>query len=221
METMSVPSAPQVSDRFAVLVPVKPPAFAKSRLADLGDDTRRELATAFAADTVSAALASPGVDRVLVVTDDVALACGLAALGVDVIPDGTTDDLNETLQLAAAEMHRRDPALRLVALCADLPALRPEELAAALAAAPREGMAFVADADGEGTTAVVASAPDTFRPRFGHASRRQHLDAGAHEIVGIDVPTLRRDVDDRADLAEALSLGVGSRTALVTTVHGL
>jgi 2-phospho-L-lactate/phosphoenolpyruvate guanylyltransferase len=221
METMSVPAAPQVSDRFAVLVPVKPPAFAKSRLADLGDDTRRELATAFAVDTVSAALASPGVHRVLVVTDDVALARGLSDLGVDVIPDGTTDDLNETLRLAAAEMHRRDPALRLVALCADLPALRPEELAAALAAAPREGMAFVADAEGEGTTAVVASAPDTFRPCFGHASRRQHLDAGAHEIVGIDVPTLRRDVDDRADLAEAVALGVGSRTSLVTTVHGL
>jgi len=218
---MSVPDAPQVSDRFAVLVPVKPPAFAKSRLADLGDDTRRELATAFAVDTVSAALASPGVDRVLVVTDDVALARGLSDLGVDVIPDGTTDDLNETLRLAAAEMHRRDPALRLVALCADLPALRPEELAAALAAAPREGMAFVADAEGEGTTAVVASAPDTFRPRFGHASRRQHLDAGAYEIVGIDVPTLRRDVDDRADLAEAVALGVGSRTSLVATVHGL
>ena len=218
---MSVPAAPQVSDRFAVLVPVKPPAFAKSRLADLGDDTRRELATAFAVDTVCAALASPGVDRVLVVTDDVTLARGLSDLGVDVIPDGTTDDLNETLRLAAAEMHRRDPALRLVALCADLPALRPEELAAALAAAPREGMAFVADAEGEGTTAVVASAPDTFRPRFGHASRRQHLDAGAHEIVGIDVPTLRRDVDDRADLAEAVALGVGSRTSLVTTVHGL
>jgi 2-phospho-L-lactate/phosphoenolpyruvate guanylyltransferase len=221
METMSVPPEPEVSDRFAVLVPVKPPAFAKSRLAELGDDTRRELATAFAVDTVSAALASPGVDRVLVVTDDAALARGLADLGVDVIPDGTTDDLNETLRLAAAEMHRRDPALRLVALCADLPALRPEELAAALAAAPREGMAFVADAEGEGTTAVVASAPDTFRPRFGHASRRQHLDAGAHEIVGIDVPTLRRDVDDRADLAEAVALGVGSRTSLVTTVHGL
>jgi 2-phospho-L-lactate guanylyltransferase len=221
MESMSVPTASQVSDRFAVLVPVKPPAFAKSRLADLGDDTRRELAAAFAVDTVSAALASPGVDRVLVVTDDVALARGLSDLGADVIPDGTTDDLNETLRLAAAEMNRRDPALRLVALCADLPALRPEELAAALVAAPREGMAFVADAEGEGTTAVVASAPDTFRPRFGHASRRQHLAAGAHEIVGIDVPTLRRDVDDRADLAEAVALGVGSRTSLVTTLRGL
>lgn len=214
-------SAPASPARFAVLVPVKPPAFAKSRLADLGDATRRELATAFAVDTVSAALASPVVDRVLVVTDDHELARGLADLGVDVLPDGTTDDLNETLRLAAAEMHRRHPDLRLAALCADLPALRPAELAVALTVAPQDRMAFVADADGVGTTVVVASAPETFRPRFGPASRQQHLDAGAHEIDGVDVPSLRRDVDDRDDLAEAVALGVGSRTSLVTTVHGL
>ena len=214
-----MPATPTV--RFAVLVPVKPPAFAKSRLRDLGDDARRDLATAFAVDTVTAAAACPLVDRVLVVTDDHELARGLAELGVDVIPDGTSDDLNGTLALAAAEMHRRRPDLRLVALCADLPALRPEELAAALAAAPEDVMAFVADADGLGTTAVVAPSLDLFRPAFGPASRQRHLDAGAHEVDGVDVPTLRRDVDDRDDLVEALRLGVGRSTSLVTTVLGL
>ena len=207
--------------RFAVLVPVKPPAFAKSRLRDLGDDARRDLATAFAVDTVTAAAACPLVDRVLVVTDDHVLARGLADLGVDVIPDGTSDDLNGTLALAAAEMHRRRPDLWLVALCADLPALRPEHLATALAAAPHDAMAFVADADGIGTTAVVAPSLDLFRPAFGPASRRRPLDAGAHEVDGVDVPTLRRDVDDRDDLVEALRLGVGRSTSLVTTVLGL
>ena len=104
-----MPTTP--SHRFAVLVPVKPPAFAKSRLRDLGDEARRELATAFAVDTVTAALACPSVERVLVVTDDHALAAGLAELGVDVLPDGTVDDLNGTLRLAAAEMHRRAPGV--------------------------------------------------------------------------------------------------------------
>ena len=65
-------------------------------------------------------------------------------------------------------------------------------------------MAFVADADGIGTTAVVAPSLDLFRPAFGPASRQRHLDAGAHEVDGVDVPTLRRDVDDRDDLVEAL-----------------
>jgi 2-phospho-L-lactate guanylyltransferase len=214
-----MPATPTV--RYAVLVPVKPPAFAKSRLRDLGDDARRDLATAFAVDTVTAAVACPLVDRVLVVTDDHVLARGLADLGVDVIPDGTSDDLNGTLALAAAEMHRRRPDLRLVALCADLPALRPEELAAALAVTPPDAMAFVADADGIGTTAVVAPSLDLFHPAFGPASRQRHLDAGAHEVDGVDVPTLRRDVDDRDDLVEALRLGVGRSTSLVTTVLGL
>jgi 2-phospho-L-lactate guanylyltransferase len=57
----------------------------------------------------------------------------------------------------------------------------------------------------------------TFRPSFGHGSRRQHLEAGAHEIDAADVATVRRDVDDPAELAEALALGVGPRTSLVAT----
>ncbi len=185
------------SRRFAVLVPVKPPAFAKSRLGDLGDDARRDLATAFAVDTVLAAVACDGVARVLVVTDDHELASGLADLGVEVIPDGTSGDLNGTLRLAAAEMHRRDPDLWLVALCADLPALRPEELGRALDASAVAGMSFVADADGMGTTAVVAAGPDTFArvsgpPRGSGTSTQVRTRSDL-----VDVPSLRRDVDDK------------------------
>ena len=218
---MSSPTTDATADRFAVLVPVKPPAFAKSRLRDLGDQARRDLATAFAVDTVTAAVACPVVDRVLVVTDDHELARGLADLGVEVLPDGTTDDLNGTLRLAAAEMARRRPELHLVALCADLPALRPDELTLALAAAHGPGMAFVADADGVGTTAVVAADLDAFRPAFGPGSRQRHLDAGAREVEGIDVPSLRRDVDDRDSLEEAVRLGVGPRTSFVATTLGI
>jgi 2-phospho-L-lactate guanylyltransferase len=133
-----------------------------------------------------------------------------------VLPDGTTDDLNGTLVQAAAEMHRQDPELGLVALCADLPGLRPEQLGEALGSADPVRMSFVADRERVGTTAVVAPSIDTFRPAFGEGSRRRHLDAGAVEIV-VDVPTLRRDVDDVDDLAEVLQLGVGPRTALVAT----
>ena len=202
--------------RFAVLVPVKPPAIAKSRLAPLGDDVRRDLAAAFATDTVAALLSCERVARVLVVTDDHVLARAMSDLGADVIPDGTSD-LNGTLLQAAAEMHRRDPALRLAAVCADLPALRPEEFSTALASSAAEGMSFVADQERVGTTVLIASDIEVFRPAFGAGSRRQHLDAGAHEIDEVDVPSVRRDVDDPDDLAQALALGVGPRTSLVTT----
>jgi 2-phospho-L-lactate guanylyltransferase len=218
---MPAPAPDPATVRYAALVPVKPPAFGKSRLSDLGDAARRDLATAFAVDTVVAALACELVERVLVVTDDHELARGLGDLGVDVLPDGISEDLNGTLRLAAAELHRRSPGLRLLALCADLPSLRPDELASALAEASARPLAFVADADGVGTTAVMASGVATFAPAFGPSSRQRHLDAGAHEIDGSDVPTLRRDVDDPAALHDALALGVGPRTALVATLLGL
>src|SRR4051794_18741628 len=205
---------------FAVLVPVKRTAVAKSRLGGLGDAVRRDLASAFAADTVAAALACEQVASVLAVTDDHELAGGLRDLGADVIPDGTSD-LNGTLLQAAAEVHRRDPGLALVALCADLPALRPDDVSRALAAADTSRMSFVADRQEVGTTAVVAPSLETFRPAFGDGSRRQHIEAGAFEITDLDLPTLRRDVDEPADLAEALRLGVGPRTLLVATAHRL
>lgn len=205
--------------RFGVLVPAKPPAFAKSRLAALGDDARVELARAFALDTVAAALSAPSVGCVLAVTDDHVLAAALQDAGAHVLPDGTSDDLNGTLVQAAAELARRFPGLRPAALCADLPALRPDELERVLAAA--DGSAFLADADGVGTTLVVAEDAATFDPRFGPGSRDAHLAAGAHELATADVPTVRRDVDTPADLDEAMRLGVGPRTSLAVTLLGL
>ena len=201
--------------RFGVLVPVKPARRAKSRLSPLGDRPRRELVEAFAADTVTAALDSPAVAAVMVVTDDHVLASTLAHLGAHVVPDGASDDLNESLVQAAAEMRRRWPDLGLAALCADLPALDAEELTLALQAASSHPAAFVADADGSGTTMVAADSVEHFTPRFGPGSRAAHAAEGAHEIVEVDVPTLRRDVDTPADLREALDLGVGGRTARV------
>jgi 2-phospho-L-lactate guanylyltransferase len=211
--------SPAADLRFAVLVPVKRIAFAKSRLAGLGEEPRRLLATAFAVDTVTAVRACDLVERVLVVTDDHVLARTLREVGADVVPDGTSE-LNGTLLQAAAELHRRHEDLALAAVCADVPALRPEELSRALAAADPARMSFVADADAVGTTAIIAPTRDTFRPAFGPGSRCAHLSAGAAEVAADDLPGLRRDVDDPVDLVAALRLGVGAQTSLVAaTLH--
>lgn len=202
--------------RFGVIVPVKPPAVAKSRLGRLGEEVRRELAAAFAADTVEAAMAATRVGLVLAVTDDHRLAADLRALGAEVMPDGVVDDLNASLVQAAAELARRDPSLRPTAMCADLPALRPAELDRALDAATQHDLAFVTDADGVGTTLLTAAVLAAFRPGFGAGSRAVHLNYGA---VALDVPgidSLRRDVDTPQDLATALRLGIGARTSQVT-----
>lgn len=201
---------------YGVIVPVKPVSVAKSRLAGLGDRVRRDLAAAFAADTVTAATRADLVATVLVVTDDHRLARRLSGLGAEVLPDGTSDDLNGTLEQAAAEVVRRSPGLRLAALCADLPALRHDELDRALARAPEDRMGFVADVEGLGTTLVTAPSLDSFRPGFGTASREAHLEAGAGEIDADGLPGLRRDVDTPEDLVAALGLGIGPSTSRLT-----
>jgi 2-phospho-L-lactate guanylyltransferase len=197
--------------RFGILVPVKPPRIAKSRLVALGHDLRARLVVAFALDTVAAAVASTRVERVVAVTDDFRLAATLRSEGAEVIPDGTTDDLNGTLHLAALEVARTSPDLRLGAVCADLPALTPHGLDLALAAASEHALAFVADAEGVGTTAYFSGTAADFRPWFGRDSRRAHLDEGAVELE-VDVPVLRRDVDTPADLRAAVGLGLGRYT---------
>ena len=199
--------------RFAVLVPVKPPARGKSRLLELDAEERSRLAAGFALDTVAACLATSSVEAVLGVSDDAAFAVQLAGLGAEVMPDGVAGDLNESLRLAAFEAARRWPGLVPVAVCADLPALRPDDLETALSAwsgAP----AFVSDTERVGTTAYVAATGD-FVPRFGHGSRAAHL-AQATELTG-ELPTLRRDVDDVAALLEARRLGLGHHTAEVVS----
>jgi 2-phospho-L-lactate guanylyltransferase len=199
-----------VDRTYVAVVPVKPPTIGKSRLLGPTDLQRRQLAKAFALDTVAACLDSTLVAEVLVATDDAAFATRFAALGCATIPDGDSTGLNSALRQAAAEAHRRWPALTPVALCADLPALRSADLDAALASVTARP-SFVADAAGTGTT-LYLSAYDAFDPHFGLDSRRAHLDAGAVEIPG-ELTTLRHDVDDLDDLRAALGLGVGAETS--------
>lgn len=198
---------------FVAVVPVKPPARGKSRLgAPAG--RRRELAGAFALDTVAAVRATPEIAHVLVATDDAAFSRDLGALGCLSVPDGTTGDLNAALHQAVAEARRRWPDLQPIAICADLPALRPDDLTSALLHAPDGAAAFVADAPGTGTTLYTAPY-DAFAPRFGAGSRAAHLASGAHEITG-RMASLRCDVDDLDDLRAALAIGVGPATSRVT-----
>lgn len=200
--------------RFVAVVPVKPPVHAKSRLGQVPDQDRVALATAFALDVVSACRRCSEVAEVLVVTDDAAFATRVRTVGALAIPDGVAGDLNGTLALAVAEATRRWPHLHPVALCADLPALRSEDLQAVLAqvGAELDRSWFVADAEGSGTTLYAAGA-GRFAPRFGHGSGAAHRALGVQEVVTAG-PSLRRDVDDLGALREAATLGLGEHSRL-------
>jgi 2-phospho-L-lactate/phosphoenolpyruvate guanylyltransferase len=205
------PAAPPLS--WSLVVPVKVLAHAKTRLAGLAGPDRPALALAMAADTVAAALGCPEVDRVIVVTDDPQAAQVLAGLGAVIVPDRPGRGLNQALRHGAAHAGSRWPRSGVGGLAADLPALRPAELASALRAAARWPQAFVPDSAGSGTTLYTVRPGTAFRPRFGPGSAGRHRAAGAVELAEPDLASLRRDVDEPADLRGAGELGLGARTA--------
>ncbi len=223
---------------WILVVPVKRTAIAKSRLAAAYPQHRPELARAFAADTVEAALASPLVRTVLVITDDPQVAADVTAVGARVVPDLPAagarlasdlpandaqvvpglpvNGLNEALEHGAAVAAAEFPGASIAALSADLPALRPDELTAALAACVAD-RSFVIDQPGTGTTMLAAAPGVALDPRFGVGSALAHQASGAVPL-DLAIPSVRRDVDTAADLADAVQLGVGPRTAEVMSI---
>lgn len=186
---------------WTIVVPLKVLPNAKSRLvASLSADEHAELVRAIRADTLAAARQ---VARVVVVSDVASGEADLVQRSVG---------LNGALRDGAAYAARRWPGDGVVALVGDLPALRPEELSAALAAAHEQPCSYVPDAAGTGTTLLAARPGLAFDPRFGEGSAARHADIAVRIDGG---PGLRCDVDTAEDLDAAESLGLGPSTAAV------
>jgi len=206
---------------WVVVVPVKRANIAKSRLTGVTDSQRVELARAFPADCVAAALACDEVRAVVAVTDDDIASEQLRGLGAQVIPDEPDAGLNPALRHAQAFVRSAYDDPGVAVLSGDLPALRAAELGTALQHARDHDRAYLADAAGDGTTLLTATPGVELRPRFGVGSSNEHLSTGAHRLPEEGLDSVRRDVDTPEDLRAAVRLGVGRNTAEVLERHRL
>ena len=198
---------------IGLVIAVKRLAAAKTRLAPVfSAATREAVVLAMMVDTIRAALAVPALQSVTVVTPDQVAADTARQLGAqaltDPTPEGHGDPLNNAI--AAAEAVVRESTPNIVALQGDLPALQPQELAEAIAAARSYPRSFVGDRHGTGTSALF-DFDVPLEPRFGPDSARRHQRSGAIELTGA-WPGLRCDIDPPDDLMVARRLGVGSAT---------
>ncbi|RYV51737.1 2-phospho-L-lactate guanylyltransferase [Pengzhenrongella frigida] len=213
--------------RWTLVVPIKAASEGKTRLADwLEPGPRAALARAMVGDTLAAGAAVHVVDRIIVVTADrrTADAARRAVRGasapvvLDVVGEPDPAGLNPAVRAGLDRARLVAPAHGVAVLLGDLPALRAADLEAALVQAASHPLALVADAAGTGTTLLTALPGQPVDPAFGPGS------AGAHEARGhvrLVVPPgsgLANDVDVRADLEVALTLGVGTRTR--RALHG-
>ncbi|WP_433605748.1 2-phospho-L-lactate guanylyltransferase [Prescottella agglutinans] len=222
---MEAQHRPERAAHTHVLIAVKELRLAKSRLAEsLSAADRTDLVAAMLRDTlatlVGAAIGTGPHSGITVVTPDPAVTAIADEYGVRHWPDpprarADASGLNAALVAAEAGLGVDPDETDLVALQADLPALRAGELLDALAAARRVGRAIVVDHTGTGTAALFACGPGTtLDPRFGSNSAARHIASGAHALDG-DWPGLRQDVDTVADLTAATRLGLGPTTLAV------
>jgi 2-phospho-L-lactate guanylyltransferase len=212
------------TDAFTVVLAVKGLADAKSRLSPvLGPADRRDLVLAMLADTVEASRGAGALD-VVVVTPDATVAAAAQAVGARGVADpspgtgpGAPGPLNAALAHGVDTVRMAAPAAHVVVVQADLPALRPESLRAALRAARGHARAVVPDRSGAGTAALFLTDPADRTILFGVGSAAAHRDSGAVDLTGDDGrwADLRTDVDTVDDLAAARRIGVGSATERV------
>ncbi len=209
---------------WVVIVPIKRLAIAKSRLGDTPPGRREQLALAFALDTISAVQQCCAVSSVVVVTDDEQAREAAAASGATVLADAPNSGLNPALSHAAAHVRGDQSEAAVLAISADLPALRFDELDdfLDLIAMQGSGTYFVRDVVGTGTTLLASTRNVGFVPQFGPRSAAAHAHSGG---VALDLPraglvSLHRDVDTDIDLWDAVRLGVGPHTAEVLTRNG-
>ncbi|MCK0437994.1 2-phospho-L-lactate guanylyltransferase [Gordonia alkaliphila] len=198
-----------MSDGVTVVLALKALRHAKSRLGDEYHPAadRERLVAAMFADTVDA-VRSAGRHDVVVVSPDPQVRELTRSLGARAVDD-PGGGLNAALARGAV-----GAGGTVVYLQADLPALRAESFAVAVAAAGRLPAAFVADRHGTGTALLTVAAGAAFTPAFGSDSAAAHRAAGAVELdpSGTRWPDLRCDVDTPDDLRAAIVLGVGRRT---------
>lgn len=200
---------------WVAVVPVKGNPGAKTRLGSLPD--RAALADAFALDTVTALLAASVVERVVVVTADSELGARIAALGAVIVPEmrvATGDPLNAAVAHGADAACRLVPTAHLAIVTGDLPALTASHVDRALRLAEGHERSMVPDAQGTGTTMLLARVGVNLTPQFGPGSRARHEAAGHVPLVV--AAGIHRDVDTPDDLKQARTLGVGRHTAALS-----
>ena len=189
--------------RVVAIIPVGAIEGAKSRLgAVLDAEERRDLALRLAETTVSAAVATDGIDETLVVTPDdevrdLALRAGARPLRQR--SGGLNDGLRQARDEAVAAGARA-----ILVLPIDIPRVSPSllEPVVALARGSEPVVAIVPDRHDRGTNALLVAPPDLIDFCFGGDSKDAHV--GAARAVGARVELLdgplTLDIDTPEDL---------------------
>lgn len=200
----------------ALLIPLKDPTLAKTRLAELLlVDERQRLVWAMFEDVSRAVRQARKPDCVVVVTSYPPAIEHARELEWDVLIEGPQTSESASVDWASRVLGERgfDTVMRLPA---DLPLVRGEDVDALLSVRfDSPGALLVPSREGTGTNAIVRTPPSLFPSRFGPNSLALHKQEAAN--VGVECKVIENagialDIDEPADVERLLESGRGTGT---------
>ena len=182
---------------WLAIIPLKGLGQRKTRLASrLDEDERRRLSDALFNHVADVLAACPDISEVALLSH----AQPEAWTG-RFFPDGGSG-LNAELDQVSTALAPRP----LLVIHADLPLIRPDDVAALLDATT-SGVAIAADRRDSGTNALALRDPAGFRFAFGIDSLARHREAANGLARVVTRPGLSLDIDTPEDLDAAIALG--------------
>ena len=203
----------------ALLIPIKDPTNAKTRLSDLlSEEERRRFAWAMFEDVSEAIAGARMPDLVVLVTSYKPAVEFGRKLGWDVLIEDSQKSESASVDWASRVLTERgvDTVMRLPA---DLPLVRGEDIDELLSMRlDSPGALLVPSREGTGTNAIVRTPPQLFSSRFGPNSLELHKQEAARvgvECVIVNNARIALDVDEPADLEGLMEEGSGTRAFAV------
>jgi len=204
------------SNMRALLIPIKDPTHAKTRLAELlSEEERRRLAWAMFEDVSRAVATARKPDRVVMVTSFTPAIERARELGWDVLIEESQISESASVDWASRILSERgvDTVMRLPA---DLPLVRAEDIDELLSIElDSPGALLVPSREGTGTNAIIRTPPTLFPSRFGPNSLALHEQEAARvgvECVIVDNARIALDIDEPTDVEMVLEEGDGTQT---------
>lgn len=203
----------------AVIVPIKAPQAAKSRLSPALDaEARADLVRAMLADVLAAVRAVHG-GALLVVSPDAAYDAIVARFDATRTADASAG-YNEAVALALRSAAVQAAGAAAI-VPADQPRAQPDDIERLLAALATAEVVLVRALDG-GTGALALRPPDAIVTAFGERSAEAHerlaREAG-RRFLALEAASLRHDVDTVDDLLASDAGPLGSESARFVAAH--
>lgn len=198
----------------ALLIPIKDPANAKTRLASLlSADERRRLAWAMFEDVSRAVADATKADAVYVVSNYGPALAHAQRFGWETLIEQAQASESASVDWASRVLAERG-VQAVLRLPADLPLVSSEDVDALFAVEVNAPAAIlVPSREGTGTNAILRTPPTLFPSRFGPNSLSLHQAEAAR--VGVECRIVENerialDIDEPADLQALIELGRGT-----------